>query len=265
VLKRCLRILAIVGILLLNSVPVLAVTSVDVTITATPGGAGIVTFIATYISETQIDLDWTVTGDVDKVMVRAKYGSVPDDIPDEDTAPTDGYLVYYDTGLSSSDTSMDFDLNPGPLHYKAYAQKADGKWYTVSRTDWKESQIMTLIFFAVLAGILSFIGAKSSFWILKVLAGLSWWGLDFYWMSSPPSNIVKGSAVDQLMIALLIVVGLAFMLMPYWYTSSKNGQEEGKGFKMPFQKTQEEEEDYRARYSPSRKERNAHYIDRLNR
>jgi hypothetical protein len=250
---------------LLNVVPVYAATTQDVTITATPGGAGILTFVATYISETQIDLDWTVTGDVDKVMVRAKYGSIPADIPDEDTAPTDGYLVYYGAGLSSSDTSMDFDANPGPLNYKAYAQKADGKWYLVSKTDWKESALMTLIFFAVFAGILSFIGSRSSFYFLKFLAGLAWWATAFYWIGNPPSTIVAGSSVHQVVLVLFIIVGLAFMLMPYWYTKTENGQEEGKGFKMPFQKTKEEEEDYRTRNMPTRKERNSDYINRLNR
>lgn len=251
----------VVGLSLIVGVCSMAYAAI-ITVTAIPG-TGVLTFTATYISETQIDLAWTVAPTVDKVMVRAKYGVAPADIPDMATAPTDGYLVYYDTGLSTSDTSMDFDQNPGPLYYKAYAQHADGSWVVRSPLAWKESQIMTLIFFAVVAGILSFIGAKSSFYILKILAGIAWWALDFYWISSPPSNIVKGSPVDQVIIMLLVIVGLAFMLMPLWYTPSENGKEKGMGFKFPFQKTSEEEEEYRFRNAPSRKERTAAYRERI--
>jgi len=147
--KCLLVILSVVGLGLMP-VGVLAATEANVTVTATPN-YGILTFAIDYISETQMDLSWTTPPDVTKVMVRAKYGSDLDEIPDEDTAPSDGYLVYYDTGASVSDTSMDFDQNTGPLYYKLWGQKADGTWYVGSESVWQESAIVTLGAFMILA------------------------------------------------------------------------------------------------------------------
>ena len=134
----------------LMPVGALAATSQEVTVTATPD-YGILTFAIDYISETQMDLSWTTPPDVVNVMVRAKYGSDLAEIPDEDTAPNDGYLVYEGAGASVSDTSMDFDQNTGPLYYKLWGQKADGTWYVGSKSVWEESAIVILGAFMILA------------------------------------------------------------------------------------------------------------------
>ena len=114
--------------------------------------AGITGFTITYISDTQLDLDWNNGSAVSQVMVRAKYGEYPADIPDEDTAPSDGYQVYYGAGTSASDTSMDFDENPGKLYYRAWAQKADGKWFVTPVEDAEESRAMFFLALVILAG-----------------------------------------------------------------------------------------------------------------
>ena len=78
-------------------------------------------------------------------MVRGKYGGYPADIPNDTTDPSDGYLVYYGSGSLVSDTSMNFDQNPGLLYYKAWAQKADGTWYIATGTGSKESRVVLFI------------------------------------------------------------------------------------------------------------------------
>ena len=91
------KILAILVVLMLSLLPV-GVMAATITVTNQPVfTAGIYTFTVTYISDTEMDLAWTIGTGVDKVMVRAKYGSYPADIPDEYTSPSDGYLVYYGT------------------------------------------------------------------------------------------------------------------------------------------------------------------------
>jgi len=134
----------------LMPVGVSAATTQNVEVTATPA-YGIISFSIDYISDTQMDLSWTVTGDVVNVMVRAQYGEDLDEIPNEDTAPSDGVQVYYGPGSSFSDTSMDFDQNPGPLYYKIWGQKADDKWYTGSYSAWEESAVLLLIALIILA------------------------------------------------------------------------------------------------------------------
>lgn len=130
----------------------LAGTSVDISVFATPiYSAGITGFTITYVSDTRLDLDWNNGAAVANVMVRAKYSDYPSDIPDENTAPTDGYQVYYGAGTSVSDTSMDFDNNPGPIYYRAWAQKADGKWIVSAVGAERESDAMFFLALMLLA------------------------------------------------------------------------------------------------------------------
>ena len=182
ILRLILLVLILLAISVLPSV-VTAATSVTVTIVATPGAnGGVQNFVATYISDTQIDLTWNKFGNAVNVMVRAKYGEFPADIPDENTAPTDGYLVYYGALEAISDTTMNFDESAGILYYKAWAQKADGKWYTGSVTDWKESEVMALIAFIILALVptIATFALKSGKRILGVVSSGTWMILSAY-------------------------------------------------------------------------------------
>jgi len=152
------KIVAIVVIAILILLPLSASASpvAVVTIVGVPGSAGgISNFTITYTSDTQLDLAWTLYGDAVNIMIRGKYKSYPADIPDQNTTPSDGYLVYYGSASAVSDTSMDFSQNVGPIYYKAWAQKADGTWYTAPLKGSKESRDVIL---ATLFGVLA-IGA----------------------------------------------------------------------------------------------------------
>lgn len=257
--KLILRIVIVVLLLGIPVTPAIA-ASVDVTVTAAPDYTeGIVNFVVTYVSDTQLDLDWGFSGDAVNIMIRAKYGAYPDDIPDEDTEPSDGYLVYYGSGTSTSDTSMNFDESTGILYYKAWGQKASGKWYTTTSTDSEESRQMTLIALFVFAGIMTFVAVRSTYWILKFLAGLVWGGVCIYWLGNPPSSIDVGSSAHTAILIAMAAIAFSMALMPFWYTSNKNGQEFGR-FKMPWQKVEEEEEPYK----PTSRERNVSYQRRIN-
>ena len=130
----------------MTPVVVYAATTAVVNVTNSPlFSQGILSFTVTYVSDTEMDLNWTVDATVANVMVRAKYGSYPTDIPNENTAPSGGYLVYYGTDLSVADTSMNFNENAGSIYYKAWAQKADGTWYVTTSTGSKESRVVLFI------------------------------------------------------------------------------------------------------------------------
>jgi len=137
---------------LVSTVSVLAGPNPTVTVTVRPlWTSGLTNFAITYISDTQMDLSWQFAGDGVAIMIRGKYGDYPTDIPDMHTTPSDGYLVYQGSGLLCSDTSMNFDQNPGPLYYKAWAQRIDGTWHTNFDSGWKESEELLMIALMILA------------------------------------------------------------------------------------------------------------------
>ena len=162
----------------MTPVVVYAATTAVVNVTNSPlFSQGILSFTVTYVSDTEMDLAWTVDATVVNVMVRAKYGGYPADIPDENTAPSDGYLVYYGTDLSAVDTSMNFDQNPGLLYYKAWAQKADGTWYTSTSTGSEESRVVLFIAFVVIAlglTIAAFVAKTSASGMLRIAGVVAW-------------------------------------------------------------------------------------------
>ena len=130
-LKRWSRIAA-TAIILVSQIllPVVckAKSSVGVVITVVGTTGGISNFTVTYVTDTDMHLSWSFIGDAVNIMIRSKYGSYPANIPNSTTTPSDGNLVYYGSGTSFDDTSMNFDQNPGSLYYSAWAQKADGTW-----------------------------------------------------------------------------------------------------------------------------------------
>jgi len=210
---KLIRVLAVIAILAISIMPiaVFAGSSVTVIITATPMfTGGITSFTITYISDTQLDLDWTVDITVDLVMIRAKYGEYPADIPDEDTTPSDGYLVYYGNGLAVSDTSMDFDTNLGILYYKAWAQKPTGKWYVNTSTGLEESRVVTLILlFGFGLAISAFAIAKKNT-VIAIIASAIWLACIAYTRANPIGAMVTGDSSDTAI--LLALIGLMVLV-----------------------------------------------------
>jgi hypothetical protein len=188
---------------LLPATPVIAGDSVSVTVTMQfVFTAGITSFNITYVSDTQLDLNWTVDPTVDNVMIRAKYGSYTADIPNDTTTPSDGYLVYYGPALSASDTSMNFNENPGSLFYKAWAQKADTTWYTQTSSGFKESRELQLLFLGLIT--LGATGLAFGFkqdW-LKMLSAVLWFVVGYF-------AYITFSLVNGLQWVFLII-GFAF-------------------------------------------------------
>jgi len=150
-MRKVLCILVVILLVVLNAVPVLADVMV-VTVLGVPAfTVGITSFTVTYISDKEVDLNWTYDATVSNVMVRAKYGSYPANPPDSLTAPSDGYLVYYGSDLSVVDTSMNFDSNPDTLYYSIWGQKGDGSWYLIPYEGSQESRQMILLFLGLAA------------------------------------------------------------------------------------------------------------------
>lgn len=172
-LTVAVRLVGILTIgLILTSSPVMAADNEDtVQVVAVPNvGAGITSFTATVISDTQVDLEWTYDVDVDEVMVRAQYSEMP-------MSRTEGYLVYQGSGLSASDTSMNFDETGAILYYRIWAHHSDGYWLD-SEVNTAETEGFSMLFLALIVaclgltiggytlhrGSLAFIGM--AFWLI---------------------------------------------------------------------------------------------------
>lgn len=109
---------------------------------------------------------------------------------------------------------------------------------------------------------LSAMAIKTSFWLLKPLAGFVWGLLCFYFVANP----IGGDATSAVHTMSLVVTGgiaAAFILMPFWYSRVNNGVETGR-LRLPFMDTDEEiEAERQRRYLPSRQERTSAYQDRV--
>ena len=112
--------------------PVVTIT-VSAWVVGAPGGLTI-----TYIDNNTLRIDWVKGVDAENTMVRAKYGSAPIGI-------TDGYQVYYGTGVTVNDTSVDVDNTINELYYTAFSQNIDGDWGINGVSGVFESAVMILI------------------------------------------------------------------------------------------------------------------------
>jgi hypothetical protein len=227
---KIFRVLAVIMILATSLIPIVisADSSVTVIITADPSvTAGITSFTITYINESEIDLDWTVDPTVDKVMVRAKWGEYPDDIPNENVAPSDGYLVYYGFDFSTIDTSMDFESNLGTLYYKAWAQKPTGKWYVDTFTGFKESEVVTLILLFGTGLVISGFAIMKRHTVVGILASALWLACIAYTRTNPIGEMVTGDTSDTAI--LLALIGLMVLVPIISFQLSRKEERETVG------------------------------------
>jgi len=134
---------------LMPSMEVSAAPSANIIVTAVPDWTS--PFAITKISDTQVDVDWTIPVGADRVMVRAKYASYPAD-PGGGVEPTDGYLVYFGNGVAASDTSMNLDESVGKLYYRAWSitPTPGDVWSASFGEDNVEGLGMTMLVFALL-------------------------------------------------------------------------------------------------------------------
>jgi hypothetical protein len=202
------RILVVIYIIMIPSGTALADTQITINVTADPLiSVGIYDFRIIYISDQQLDFEWGFSAGTSNIMIRGEYGEYPDNIVDVNTAPSDGYLIYYGNNTTASDTSMDFDLNPGPLYIRAWAQNIDGTWIPTPSEGWKESKTLLLLaFLGLFLGLIAInVMVKNSFTPTKLLAALAW-VIPLIWiLTSPPSPFDVGTNLHTA--GLVIIIG----------------------------------------------------------
>jgi hypothetical protein len=214
--KWLVTILITIG---LSITPSIVLGDAIITVTNTTWfSSGITSFTVTYVSDTEIDLSWTTDRTIANVMVRAKYGTPPANPPDANTAPSDGYLVYYGSGTSAVDTSMDMNQNMGTLYYSIWGQNADGTWNLIHYSGSAESREMLLLaFLGTFIGLI-FVNAmvrRASFLPLRIILALTF-VIPLIWVTqSPPVPFAVGSSLTTAVVVLIIGALLIFLFSSF--------------------------------------------------
>jgi len=224
--------------------------NVNIKVRASVGG-GISDFIVTYVSDRQIDLSWSLVGDATNVMIRAKYGDFPSDIPDTYTDPFDGYLVYYGPASSVSDCLVDLETSSVPVCYRAWAQKPDGNWYTGSLTGSIGGATMVFIALILLALVLTILSWRVKTVLLVLLASVAWAAPTMWILTGSNSSLDSGEPWVQMVSYVLI--GMAFVpLIIYMLTENQKDPGQKIWNKMGFttrserkEKTKRSQESYK--------------------
>jgi hypothetical protein len=109
----------------------------DITITATPNWhSGVTEFTATWVTDSNVLLEWALPGDALNTMIRVKHGDYPENT-------TDGYLIYYGDAETANDTMVNLDAT-GEAYYSAFTEYPEG-YSTSYSTDLVEGEGMLLI------------------------------------------------------------------------------------------------------------------------
>ncbi len=211
----------IFGLLLVGLIPlpVLALTTADVVITATgivvasPGN-----FTLTYISDYEVGISWTLPVGVANTMIRVATGRIPID-------RNDGYLVYYGAGTGFTDTNVDLTSFEMPF-YRAWSQRADGVWEEIGTN--KAADFMsqawlfvgTLIFLAIALAFSIYYFTKKQI-ILSIIGGFLWFlFVVFMYSHSTGWDIYRGFAAMGFLMALMS------WIIPLAWRQSLPGEEE---------------------------------------
>jgi len=195
-----------VVLFLLPSV-VVADTSEDIVVTArgyivdAPGN-----FTITYVSDSEVDLDWIKGPSVNNTMVRVKYGSYPED-------RDDGYLVYYGTNNNCTDSSILLATYEVP-YYKAWNQRNDGIWEEVGSEEEANFMSMSFLFTVlIILGLVLFVAAFR--WrdiLVSYAAALTWLAIGFWWIIGDITNFGLEDPWVQILVFIPFILAFAILL-----------------------------------------------------
>ena len=207
-MKRIILVIVLAALVIIPQA-VLADTSAGVVITVAGNVSGVLglpsNFVVTYLDDCSMQVTWTKGLGASKTMIRSAIGVAPAD-------RDDGRLVYYGEGTTAVDVFCTTTAQK-PVYYKAWSQTAGGTWSS-NYTEGNQigGRTMTLLGLLLFAGIISWASLKSNFFLLKLLAGMSWIALFLYVKGSPPGAIAEGSSVHVAILMIFIGIGLAIPL-----------------------------------------------------
>jgi hypothetical protein len=188
----------------------LGMETAEVTITATPQ-LYLGELTATYISDSLVQLDWSVDGSVAQTMIRAKYDEAPSDI-------TDGYQVYFNNGVQAFDTGTNLNETFSTIYYVAFPFDGGGNLLPAMSEATMESPHMAelaLIFGKILIIAIIIALIVIAFWrnsiFLQIISGFSSTGAGIYWIAASSSlwyDVIIGVSFIAFGVYMMIMVGL---------------------------------------------------------
>jgi len=204
-MKKWLAILALLILgLILRVTPVLAGTSDEVTVTATgyvceaPGGLTL-----TYVSDYEVGISWTKGTDAVNTMVRGAVGRLPE-------SRTNGYLVYYGSGTSTSDTGVSLDETAAPIYYRAWSQNAAGIWEETGTSGLLEGFGVTTIAIALFIFGFTVLAVWKREAVFYMLGVIGWLFMTFYLVNRdyPSQNTYLKYAIAGFCLAVTLVMAM---------------------------------------------------------
>jgi len=207
------KILAIIAGILFGLLPI-TVMAATITIYNVPA-YGIMNFTITQINDHQLDFDWDYGSPAVAIMIRAKYGAYPNDIPADNITPSDGYLIYAGSGIHASDYTVNLDsTSTTPLYIRAWGQRLDGTWILndVKSNNILEGLGMVLIAIIILCAVSTYFSLRSSNILLALGAAITWIILFAYTRSNPIAGMTTGSFPDQLVIYLCWIFAVVLLI-----------------------------------------------------
>jgi len=121
--KHLFIIVIILLISVIYATPVMAVDPDSDVVTITASGYSSIAPIlfVTWVTDTEVQLDWIKSFNTANVTIRVKTGSAPVD-------RTDGYLVCTSNSTSFTDTGINLDDIITYVYYRAWGQDNGGVW-----------------------------------------------------------------------------------------------------------------------------------------
>lgn len=198
----------VIALLLITFTPsmVKADTTADVTVTATGYIVGTPGLTVTWISDTEILLDWVMGANAENVMLRAKIGSELDD-------REDGYLVYTGNATTFTDTAVNLDEIATYVYYRIWSQNDEGAWEEEGDTGFIGGAGMTLIAVILLCAVVSYFSLRSANILLALGASLTWLFLLVFTRDNPIGGVTTGSFSDELIVYLCWIFAILLPLI----------------------------------------------------
>jgi len=125
---------------------------------------------ATYVNENEITLAWTSGAFAEFTMVRANYGTAPENIEQ-------GYCVYYGAGNTTVDNIVELNLRDATIHYSAWSENTTMSW----SDDYATASVENL-------GMSDFVDAFLPIIIVSLILIIA------HWRRIPPLYVIAGLA-----------------------------------------------------------------------
>jgi len=201
--------LAVIGGSVVTYIPTYASSSANVTITASgwiagvPGGLTII-----YVSDYEVQINWTKGEDAVNTMIRAAYGHAP-------TTISEGYQVYLGAGESGIDDSVAL-AGPDLVYYTAFSQNVNGIW-AIEYSEEDTGHIMSVSFlfmgWLVLAIFFTWFSSKRPEMLIRLCSSLIWMGMGFWILLGGIENIEVGDSWIQILIWVFFIMAIVPFLV----------------------------------------------------